>query len=156
MAPGKFNVQLFPNRQLGDEKEMLEGLSFGTLDSSVITNSPISNIAKPFQVNDMPFMYANEAQAHKILDGPIGQKLLESLEKKKIIGLGFAEGGYRQMINNVRPVSIPKDVSGIKWRFPWHGVKYLPPCSKGPLTGSKFPSPSFTTIIIMKLRNTCP
>ena len=116
MAPGQFDVQLFPNRQLGDEKEMLEGLSFGTLDASVITNSPISAIAKPFQVNDMPFMYANEAQAHKILDGPIGQKLLKSLEKKNIIGLGFAEGGYRQMINNVRQVSMPKDVSGIKWR----------------------------------------
>ncbi|HIJ54877.1 MAG TPA: TRAP transporter substrate-binding protein [Deltaproteobacteria bacterium] len=116
MAPGQFDVQLFPNRQLGDEKEMLEGLSFGTLDSSVITNSPISNIAKPFQVNDMPFMYANEAQAHKILDGPIGQKLLKSLEKKNIIGLGFAEGGYRQMINNVRQVYMPDDVSGIKWR----------------------------------------
>ncbi|MBW1995526.1 MAG: DctP family TRAP transporter solute-binding subunit, partial [Deltaproteobacteria bacterium] len=68
------------------------------------------------QVNDMPFIYASEEQAHKVLDGPIGQKLMKSLEKQNIIGLGFAEGGYRQMINNVRQIYMPKDVSGIKWR----------------------------------------
>lgn len=115
-APGQFEVQFFPSRQLGDEKEMLEGLSFGTLDSAVITNSPISRIALPFQVNDMPFIYANKQQAYKVLDGPIGQKLMKILEAKNIIGFGFAEGGYRQMINNVRAVFSPENVAGIKWR----------------------------------------
>jgi len=115
-APGQFEVQFFPSRQLGDEKEMLEGLSFGTLDTAVITNSPISRIALPFQVNDMPFIYANKQQAYKVLDGPIGQELMKILEAKNIIGFGFAEGGFRQMINNVRPVFSPDDVAGIKWR----------------------------------------
>lgn len=115
-APGQFEVQFFPSRQLGDEKEMLEGLSFGTLDSAVITNSPISRIALPFQVNDMPFIYANKEQAYKVLDGPIGKDLMKILEAKNIIGFGFAEGGYRQMINNMRPVYTPDDVKGIKWR----------------------------------------
>jgi tripartite ATP-independent transporter DctP family solute receptor len=115
-APGQFDVQFFPSRQLGDEKEMLEGLSFGTLDAAVITNSPISRIALPFQINDMPFIYSNKQQAYKVLDGPVGQKLMKILEKKNIIGFGFCEGGYRQMINNVRAVYMPKDVSGIKWR----------------------------------------
>jgi len=115
-APGQFEVQFFPSRQLGDEKEMLEGLSFGTLDSAVITNSPISRIALQFQINDMPFIYANKGQAYKVLDGPNGQKLMKILEAKNIIGFGFAEGGYRQMINNARPVFSPEDVAGIKWR----------------------------------------
>ncbi|MFW6115331.1 MAG: DctP family TRAP transporter solute-binding subunit [Thermodesulfobacteriota bacterium] len=115
-APGQFKVQFFPNRQLGDEKEMLEGLSFGTLDSAVITNSPISRIALPFQVNDLPFIYANKEQVYKVLDGPIGQQLMKILESKNIIGFGFAEGGYRHMINNVQPVFTPEDVEGIKWR----------------------------------------
>ena len=115
-APGQFDVQFFPNRQLGDEKEMLEGLSFGTLHMGIITNAPIASIESAFQINDMPFLYANEAQAHKILDGKVGQALFKKLLKKKIVGLGFAEGGFRQMINNVRPVFVPKDVEGIKWR----------------------------------------
>jgi tripartite ATP-independent transporter DctP family solute receptor len=116
LAPGQFDVQLFPNRQLGDEKEMLEGLSFGTIDMGIITNSPISRIALPFQVNDQPFIYANKEQAYKVLDGPIGQELMKALEAKNIIGFGFAEGGFRQMINNVRPVYTPTDVEGVKWR----------------------------------------
>ena len=115
-APGQFEVQYFPNRQLGDEKEMLEGLSFGTLDMAVITNSPISRICLPFQVNDLPFIYASKEQAYKVLDGPSGQELMKALEAKNIIGLGFAEGGYRHMINNVRQVFSPADVAGIKWR----------------------------------------
>ena len=115
-APGQFDVQFFPNRQLGDEKEMLEGMSFGTLQMGVITNAPIASIEPAFQVNDLPFLYSDESQAHKVLDGPVGQALLKKLEKKNIIGLGFAEGGFRQMINNVRPVQEPKNVEGIKWR----------------------------------------
>jgi TRAP-type transport system periplasmic protein len=115
-APGQFDVQFYPNRQLGDEKEMLEGLSFGTLHMAVITNAPIASIEPAFQINDMPFLYADEAQAHGVLDGPSGQELLKKLESKKIVGFGFAEGGFRQMINNVRAVEEPKDVEGIKWR----------------------------------------
>ena len=115
-APGQFDVQFFPNRQLGDEKEMLESMSFGTLNMGIVTNAPIASIEPVFQVNDLPFLYADEAQAHKVLDGPVGQAQLAKLAKKKIVGLGFAEGGFRQMINNVRPVMEPKDVEGIKWR----------------------------------------
>ena len=116
LAPGQFNVEFYPNRALGDEKEMLEGLSFGTLHMAVITNAPIASIEQAFQVNDLPFLYADEAKAHQVLDGPVGQLLMEKLKDKHIIGFGFAEGGFRQMINNVRPVNTPDDVSGIKWR----------------------------------------
>lgn len=114
--PGKFDVAMFPNNQLGDEKQMLEGLGFGTLDVGIITNAPIGNIAPAFQLNDMPFLYASEEQAHQVLDGEIGQQILTTLDGKGIVGLGFAEGGFRHMINNKRPVLEPEDVSGVKYR----------------------------------------
>jgi tripartite ATP-independent transporter DctP family solute receptor len=115
-APGQFTVEFYPNRALGDEKEMLEGLSFGTLHMAVITNAPIASIEPAFQINDLPFLYADEKKAHAVLDGEAGQKLMKKLESKNIIGFGFAEGGFRQMINNVRAVQTPQDVEGIKWR----------------------------------------
>lgn len=115
-APGQFKVEFFPNRALGDEKEMLEGLSFGTLHMAVITNAPIASIEPAFQINDLPFLYSDEKKAHAVLDGKAGQELMKKLAAKNIIGFGFAEGGFRQMINNVRPVNTPKDVEGIKWR----------------------------------------
>lgn len=115
-APEQFSAAYFPNRQLGDEREMLEGLGFGTLDVAIITNAVIANIEPAFQLNDMPFLYGSEAQAHKVLDGKIGRELLGRLDDNGIVGLTFAEGGFRHMINNVRPVSTPEDVDGVKYR----------------------------------------
>lgn len=113
---GQVEIQLFPNRQLGDEKEMMEGIRFGTIDAGVITNAVLANVEKALQVNDLPFLYANAEQAHRVLDGPLGQDLMKLLEPKGLIGLGFCEGGFRNMINNVRPVDEPEDVKGVKYR----------------------------------------
>lgn len=113
---GRIEVQLFPNRQLGDEKDMLEGMRFGTVDAGVITNAVIANVEPSFQINDMPFLYASEAQAHKVLDGPIGEQLAKKLAAKGVYVLGFMEGGFRNMINNRKPVAEPADVSGVKYR----------------------------------------
>ena len=113
---GRIEVQLFPNRQLGDEKPMLEGLRFGTLEAAVITNAVVAQIEPAFQINDLPFLYSSEAQAHKVLDGKVGQILAKKLESKGVVALGFMEGGFRHMINNVRPVNRPEDVKGVKYR----------------------------------------
>ena len=113
---GEVTVQLFPNRQLGDEKEILEGVRFGTIEGGVITNAVVANVEQALQVNDLPFLYADEPQAHRVLDGELGQELLARLSDKGIVGLRFCEGGFRNMINNVRPVVEPNDVQGVKYR----------------------------------------
>jgi tripartite ATP-independent transporter DctP family solute receptor len=109
-------TQYFPNNQLGDEREMLEAMNFGILDAAVITNAAIANIQPGFQLIDMPFMFGSEEQAHTFLDGEIGQDLMGRLSQNGIVGLGFSEGGFRNMINNVRPVTQPSDVEGVKYR----------------------------------------
>ena len=113
---GSVEVQLFPNRALGDERQMLEGMRFGTVDTAIITNAVIAQIESAFQVNDLPFLYANEEQAHKALDGPVGAELAKRLSAKGIVVLGFMEGGFRNMINNKQPVKTPADVQGVKYR----------------------------------------
>ena len=115
-SKGRIEVQLFPNRALGDEKPLLEGMRLGTVDAAIITNAVVAQIEPAFQINDMPFLYSDEAQAQKILDGPVGDKLRKKLETKGVVLLGFMEGGFRAMINNVRPVSTPADVKGVKYR----------------------------------------
>lgn len=115
-APGIFALEYFPNRQLGDEKEMVEGLGFGTLDMAIITNAVIANVEPAFQLNDLPFLYSSADQAHATLDGEIGRELLDRLSAHGVVGLGFAEGGFRNMINNTRPVATPEDVGGVKYR----------------------------------------
>ncbi|MBU2090570.1 MAG: TRAP transporter substrate-binding protein, partial [Alphaproteobacteria bacterium] len=115
-AAGKIEVQLYPNRQLGDEKDMLEGMRFGTIDAGIITNAVVANIEPSFQLNDLPFLYSSEGQAQKLLDGEIGGALSKKLAAKGVIVLGYMEGGFRHMINNRKPVVNPDDVSGVKYR----------------------------------------
>lgn len=114
--PDQFEVKLFPNRQLGDEKEMVQGMQLGTVDAGIITNSVVANVVPEFQVNDLPFLYTSREQAHAVLDGKMGQKLLGKLEAKDMVGLAFCESGFRNMINNARPVKQPTDVEGVKYR----------------------------------------
>lgn len=116
LGKGSIDVQLYPNRQLGDEKPMLEGLMFGTVDAALTVNAVVAQIEPAFQLNDLPFLYPSEQQAHRVLDGPVGQALAAKLEPRGIVVLGYMEGGFRNMINNKRPVSTPADVSGVKYR----------------------------------------
>jgi len=113
---GRLDVQLYPNRQIGDEKPLVEGMRLGTVDAGIITNAVLAQIEPSLQLNDLPFMFANEDQARAHLDGPVGQKLAANLEKRGVKLLAWMEGGFRNMINNVRPVAKPDDVSGVKFR----------------------------------------
>lgn len=113
---GRVEVQLFPNRQLGDDKEILEGLQFGTIDMGIITNAVVANLEPTYQLVDLPFLFGSAEQAHAVLDGEVGQTLAENLRDDGIMSLGAAEGGFRNMINNTRPVRTPDDVEGVKYR----------------------------------------
>jgi len=100
---GRIEVQLFPNRQLGDEKPMLEGLRFGTLDAAVITNAWWRRSNRvPGQRPAVPVL--ERGQAHKVLDGKVGQMLAKKLEAKAS-SRSASWRGFRHMINNVRPVT---------------------------------------------------
>ncbi|MCE0507308.1 TRAP transporter substrate-binding protein [Roseivivax sp. GX 12232] len=113
---GRVEVQLFPNRQLGDDKEILEGLQFGTIDLGIITNAVVANLEPTYQLVDLPFLFGSAEQAHEVLDGPVGQELAANLRDEGVVSLGAAEGGFRNMINNTRPVRGPEDVEGVKYR----------------------------------------
>jgi TRAP-type transport system periplasmic protein len=112
----RVEVQLFPNRALGDERPLLDGLRLGTVDMGVITNAVIAQIEPAFQLCDMPFLFGSEEQGYRVLDGPVGQQLKQRLEARGVVPLGFMEGGFRHMINNVRPITRPEDLRGIKFR----------------------------------------
>ncbi|MFN6951098.1 MAG: TRAP transporter substrate-binding protein [Albidovulum sp.] len=116
LSSGRIEVQLFPNRALGDERPMIDGLRLGTVDMGIITNAVIAQVEPAFQINDMPFLFRDEAQAQRVLDGAVGDQLRQRLDTRGIMALGYMEGGFRHMINNVRPVNTPDDVKGVKYR----------------------------------------
>lgn len=113
---GKVKIELFPAGQLGGERDMIEGLQVGTLDGGLLTNAYLAGFEAKLQVFDLPFLFKDAAQAHAVMDGPVGQELLNALSARGIKALAFAEGGFRHMINNVRPIRTPADSKGIKFR----------------------------------------
>lgn len=115
-SDGKYKVNLFPSGQLGNERDMIKNLTMGTMDLGVITNAPVGSFINAFMVLDLPFIFGNRDVAHEVLDGEAGQMLLDKLGQMNIKGLAFSEGGYRHMINNVRPITEPADTEGIKFR----------------------------------------
>jgi len=111
-----YEIKLFPNSALGDERTMLESMQMGTLDSGIITSGPFVNFAPEFGVLDLPFLFPNNAAAYKVLDGEIGKEILSKLEAKQLKGLAYAERGFRNLTNSVRPVNNANDIKGLKIR----------------------------------------
>ena len=113
---GAYEIEIYPNGTLGDESSMLESMQIGVLDAGIITSGPFVNFVPEMGVLDMPFLFANNDEAYTILDGEIGQELLGKLEDAGLKGLAYAERGFRNVTNSVRPVESAADIEGLKLR----------------------------------------
>ncbi|NBB91038.1 MAG: DctP family TRAP transporter solute-binding subunit [Spirochaetes bacterium] len=113
---GKISIEIFPNAQLGDERTLLESMQIGTVEMGVITNGPVANFVEEIAVFELPFLFPSPEDAYRVLDGEIGQELLDKLEEVDLKGLAYAERGFRNLTNSVRPVRTPADVQGLKIR----------------------------------------
>jgi TRAP-type transport system periplasmic protein len=114
---GNVVIEIHPNAELGDERTLLEGMQLGTIDMGVITNGPIANFLPEMAVFEMPFLFGSPEEAYYILDGEIGQKVLEKLNNIQIHGLAYSERGFRNLTNSVRPVKSASDIEGLKIRL---------------------------------------
>ena len=113
---GAYQIEIFPNAVLGDERTMLEGMQMGTLDMGIITSGPFVNFVPEMGVLDMPFLFTNNEEAYQILDGEIGRSLLDSLQDSGLKGLAYAERGFRNLTNSNHPVTSAEDVLGLSIR----------------------------------------
>jgi tripartite ATP-independent transporter DctP family solute receptor len=112
----KVKIDVYPSTQLGNERDMVEGLQLGTIDLVVTSTGPLGGFVPRMFVVDLPFLFRDREHAYKVLDGSIGRELLDAFSAKGIKGLAFWENGFRQITNNVRPIEKPEDLKGIKVR----------------------------------------
>ena len=113
---GEYVIEIYPNGTLGGESDMLDSMSMGMLDMGIITSGPFVNFSEKMGVLDMPFLFASNEEAYEILDGEIGRELLDTLEDAGLKGLAYAERGFRNVTNSVRPVTCAADLKGLKLR----------------------------------------
>jgi TRAP-type transport system periplasmic protein len=113
---GRYKVQTFYSSALGAERESVEGVQLGTLDLTLTSTGPLPNFVPDVAILDIPFLFRDYAHARAVLDGPIGQELLAKFPAKGMVGLAWAENGFRHMTNSKRPVNTPDDLRGLKMR----------------------------------------
>jgi len=113
---GRVQVQAFHSSQLGNERDMVEGLQLGTLEMTLVSTAPLSSFTNKFEVFDLPFIFKDTESARNVVDGSIGQELLDTLQDQGILGLCYFENGFRSVTNNKMPITKPEDLKGLKIR----------------------------------------
>ena len=113
---GRYKVQNFYSGALGAERESIEALQVGTLDLTMTSTGPVPNFVPEVSILDIPFLFRDYAHARAVLDGPIGQDMLQKFPAKGIVALAWGENGFRHMTNSKRSVAAPDDLRGLKMR----------------------------------------
>lgn len=113
---GKVKVQVYPNSVLGSEERMLQAVQTGVQELYLGALSPFSVRKKQIQIFDFPFLFANDKEVAAVLDGPVGQKMLEELSDTGAVGLVWAGGAFRHVANSKRPINNFADLKGLKIR----------------------------------------
>lgn len=112
---GDMEVQVFPSSQLGSQKDMTEGLIYGTIDMVLTGTADLGQFQPKMSLFDLPFLFKDREHAYKALD-TVGMELGKDLEPRGLKLLGYMENGIRHLTNNVRPVKAPADMAGLKIR----------------------------------------
>jgi len=111
-----FQVRIFHSSSIGNETEILQQVQMNTIQMAIITDGPFDTFDPIVRVINYPFLFKDNSHADAVLDGPLGARILKSLENSGFKGLCFSENGFRNLSNSKRPVRGPADIKGLKIR----------------------------------------
>jgi len=116
LSHGKMEVKVFPNAQLGKDKVILRKMKFNTVQMAAPTFSKFTGLVPQLGLFSLPFIFKDENHLHKVLDGEVGQKLLNMVTKKGYVALAYWDNGFKEMSDSKRPLIKPDDARGLKFR----------------------------------------
>ena len=115
-SQGRIKIKPFYNGSLGNDVQVTSSLQGGTIELTVPQTSTLTGMIKEFEILDFPFLFASEQDAENVLDGATGQKLLDKLPAKGLVGLAYWENGFFNATNSKRPIQKWEDFQGLKFR----------------------------------------
>jgi tripartite ATP-independent transporter DctP family solute receptor len=116
-APGKLKVEIYPNSQLGDHRQLVEQTMTGTIQMTCMTASGLAQIFPPIQIFDLPYMFADVLSEYKVIESPLIEELNQEMIKKTGLRLmGAISLWPRSFFNTKRQVRTPADLQGLKIR----------------------------------------
>lgn len=124
VSGGKLSVDIFGDGMLGGEVELVEGMKMGNVDMAIITNNYYGNFVKDHMIFDLPFVFADYEEEHRILDD---EEVMDPLKKQLyddwgVKFLAWGDSGFRYVVNTKRPLVNVADFNGLKIRLPENTV----------------------------------
>ena len=119
---GKMRVRAIGAAALGSDVQMQQALIGGAQEMMVGSTATLVGITKEMAIWDTPFLFNNVREADAVLDGPVGQAVMDKLQDKGLVGLVYWENGFRNLTNNKRAVAKLEDMEGIKLRVMQNNV----------------------------------
>jgi tripartite ATP-independent transporter DctP family solute receptor len=115
---GKYKMQMFPSSVLGDEKSMIEQTQIGAIQVLRTSLGPVGAVVPEVNVFNMPFVFRDEAHMRAVIDGPIGQEILDKISASpaRMVALAWMDGGSRSIYTK-KPVRKIEDLKGQKVRM---------------------------------------
>lgn len=116
---GRLSVQMYPSAQLGGEKETIEQTQIGAIQMLRVSAGALGPIVDEINVVNMPFLFKSIAHSEKMMDGPVGQDLLDRITANAsagLVALCWMNSGARSLYNTKRPIKTINDIKGLKIR----------------------------------------
>jgi C4-dicarboxylate-binding protein DctP len=117
LTGGRVKVEVYANSTLYKDKEEMEALQLGAVQMLATALSKFGPLGvKEFEVFDLPYLFDNYEELHKVTQGPIGRQLLDKLDAKGVKGLAYWDNGFKSFSAN-KPLRTPEDFKGLKMRI---------------------------------------
>jgi tripartite ATP-independent transporter DctP family solute receptor len=116
LSEGKLRIEIYPNAQLGKERELIELLQIGMVDICKVSGAIIENFDPDYQIFSYPYLFLNREHFFNVLEGKIGRDLLKQTEDYLLYGLTFYDSGSRCIYTVDKEVKEPADLKGLKIR----------------------------------------
>jgi tripartite ATP-independent transporter DctP family solute receptor len=115
---GRISFRQYPSGQLGTETDTVNLARFGVLGIARVYLGAVNNMFPATQPLALPYIFRDEAHMRAVCDGPVGQSILATFERRGLIGLAFYDSGFRSMYNARHPIHEPGDMRDLKVRVP--------------------------------------
>jgi tripartite ATP-independent transporter DctP family solute receptor len=113
---GKMRVDIYPSGQLGEERELIELLQIGSLAMTKVSTAPLEAFVPEMIIFGIPYVFRDSEHRWKVLNGPIGKRLLLAGEPFFLRGMCYYDAGSRSFYTKDRPIITPADLKGMKIR----------------------------------------
>jgi tripartite ATP-independent transporter DctP family solute receptor len=116
---GRLTIAMYPSMQLGGEKEAIEQAQVGAIQFGRVSVGALGPVVNDLNVFNLPFLFRNTAHAQKVMDGAIGQELLDKVTNNPtagLIGLCWMDAGARSVYDTKKPIESIADLKGLKFR----------------------------------------